>query len=344
MRLVDLAKDFGLSIHYEGKDLDVLEFQGLASLERAQPGDLTFFSNPSFQKYLKESRASALLVKQAVADFKGPQLIHKDPQFIYAKVLASLQKADHGPEGVHPAAFVHPTAQLGQRVRIHAGAHVEAEAKIGDDCVLYPGVYVGTRAQIGQGSLLYPNVVIYHDCVLGDFCLLHAGSVVGADGFGFAVSGGQIAKIPQVGIVRIGNHVELGAHCTIDRAAETETLIGNHCKFDDHVHIGHNCKIGDNTMLSAQVGIAGSTTIGKWVLMGGQSGVADHRTVADGIWIGAKTAVITDLTERGTYVGFPAIPQKEWLRQSVYLRRLKDNEKTIKDLQQRLLDLEKRMQ
>lgn len=343
MRIVDLAKQYGLSVHYSGADLEKREFQSLAAIDKAKEGDLSFYSNPSFQKYLVSSKASALLVREVNPDFKGPQLVHKDPQFIYAKVLLSLQKLDHGPEGVHPGAFVHQNAQIGERVRVHAGAHVEAGARIGDDVVLYPGVYVGPNASVGSGSVLYPNVVIYRDCVVGERCLLHAGCVIGADGFGFAVSGGEICKIPQIGIVRIGNNVELGAHCTIDRAADSETIIGNNCKFDDHVHVGHNCKIGDNTMFSAQVGIAGSTTVGKWVLMGGQSGIADHKTVVDMVRVGAKTAVVTDLPEKGTYVGFPAIPQKEWLRQTVYLKRLRESDQTIKDLEKRLAALESRL-
>ncbi|RYZ63269.1 MAG: UDP-3-O-(3-hydroxymyristoyl)glucosamine N-acyltransferase, partial [Proteobacteria bacterium] len=193
---------------------------------------------------------------------------------------------------------------------------------------------------VGQGTVLHPNVVLYFGTIIGHSCLIHAGSVIGADGFGFSVSGEEICKIPQTGIVRIGNHVEFGALCTVDRAANQETVVHDFCKFDDHVHIAHNCEIGQNTMFSAQVGIAGSTSIGEWTLIGGQSGVADHLKLPPRVRVGSKSGVITQLKEPGTYAGFPAIPVNEWKRNLVYVRRIKSMDETIKALEKRLAKLE----
>lgn len=340
MLITEIIKRYGLPVHAPGIDLDKVEIHSVAAIEKAGPGNIGFFTAMEYAPLLAQSPASALIVREPVDTFKGVQLIHKDPQFIFAKLAMEFYKVDHGPLGIHPEALIDPSARLGKDVTIHRRAHIEAGAVIGDGVVIYPGVYVGKNCQIGHGTVIHPNVVLYFGTIIGERCLLHAGSVIGADGFGFSVSGGEICKIPQVGIVRIGNNVEIGALCTIDRAANTETVIQDNCKFDDRVHIGHNCEIGANSMFSAQVGIAGSTTIGKWTLIGGQSGVADHLKLPDGLRVGAKTAVITPLKEAGTYVGHPAIPMNEWKRNLVYIRRLKEYDQTMKKLEKRLAELE----
>lgn len=340
MLISEIIRRYALTVHAPGIDLDKVVIHDVAAIEKAGSGQIGFFTAMEYAPLLAQSSASALIVREPVEVFKGVQLIHKDPQFIFAKIAMEFYKVDHGPKMVHPEAFVDPSARIGSDVTIHRNVHVEAGAVLGDGVVLYPGVYVGRNCQIGRGTVIHPNVVLYYGTIIGEHCLLHAGSVIGADGFGFSVSGGEICKIPQVGMVRIGNHVEIGALCTIDRAASLETIIHDYCKFDDHVHIAHNCEIGANSMFSAQVGIAGSTTIGKWTLIGGQSGVADHLKLPDGLRIGAKSAVITPLTEAGTYVGHPAIPMNEWKRNLVYIRRLKDYDQTIKNLERRLAELE----
>lgn len=342
MRIDEIIKRFGLASHGVTAQ-ENLDIQSVAAIDKAGPGQITFFSSPEFAHFLPNLKASALLVRDVNPLFQGIQLVHKDPQFVFAKLGMDFYQPDHGPRGINPNAFVDPSAQLGRDITIHAGVHVEARAAIGDGCILYPGVYVGRDTTIGARTVLHPNVVIYNACIIGDDCLIHAGSIIGADGFGFSVSGGEICKIPQVGIVRIGNNVELGALCTVDRAANDETVIHDNCKFDDRVHIAHNCEIGANSMFSAQVGIAGSTKIGKWNLIGGQSGVADHLTTVDGVRMGARTAVLSNIAKRDTYAGYPAIPVSEWKRQVVYLKRLKDYDQTIKSLEKRLADLEERL-
>lgn len=343
MRVSEIVKRFHLSVHAPaGKDLES-EIHSLAAIDKVAEGQLSFYSSVEFAPFLKASKATALLVREVAPDFSGIQLIHKDPPFIFAKLALEFYTPDHGPIGIHELAYVDPGALIGKDVRIHPGVHVESHAVIGDRVVLYPGVFIGKGAKIGVDSVLHPKVVVYNDCIVGDRALIHAGTVIGADGFGFAVSGGEVCKIPQVGIVRIGHDVEMGALCTIDRAAHGETIIGNFCKFDDRVHVAHNCSIGDNSMFSAQVGIAGSTTVGKWTVIGGQSGIADHLKIGDGMRIASKTAVLTNLSERGTYAGSPAIPLMEWKRQVVYLKRLKDYDQSIKNLEKRLKELEQKL-
>jgi UDP-3-O-[3-hydroxymyristoyl] glucosamine N-acyltransferase len=342
MKIAEIISRFNLTAHIpEGKSIEA-EIHSVAAIDKVKAGQISFFSSAEFAHHLPASQATALVVREVQPGFSGVQLVHKDPQFIFAKLALDFYKPDHGPLGIHEKAYVDPGANIGKDVRIHPGAHIEDRAVIGDRVVIYPGVFVGKGVKIGADSVLHPNVVVYNDCIIGLRALIHAGTVIGADGFGFAVSGGEVCKIPQVGIVRIGNDVEIGALCTIDRAANTETIIHDFCKFDDRVHIAHNCEIGANSMFSAQVGIAGSTTVGKWTVIGGQSGIADHLKVGDGMRIASKTAVLQNLTERGTYAGIPAIPLNEWKRQVVYIKRLKDYDQAIKRLEKRLNELEQR--
>ncbi len=340
MRLLDLNRSLGTTIVYAGTDLDHIQIAQVTGITQAGPGSLTFLASSQYQSLAAQSQAAALITRDVVPEFKGPQLLHKDPHFAYAKAAQLFHRIDHGTPGVSPQAFVEASARLGRDVTVHPGAYIGARAVLGDRVVVYPGVYIGADVTIGDDTVLYPHVVIYYACVIGRRCILHAGSVIGADGFGYAVSSGEICKIPQMGIVRLGDDVEVGALSSIDRATNGETLIKNSCKFDNHVQIGHNVEVGENCMFSAQSGVAGSTKVGQWVLMGGQSGIADHLTVTDRVRIAAKTAVVTPLTEGGTYVGFPAVPQKEWGRNLVYVKRLKDYEKRLRDLETRLASIQ----
>lgn len=341
MRLIDLNNSLGTTLVYAGDDLDQIQISEVTGITQAGPGALTFLASPQYEALAASSQASALIAREAVASFKGPQLLHKDPHFAYAKAAQLFHRIDHGSPGINPQAQIDSTAILGADVVIHHGVTIGARAQIGDRSVLYPGVYIGADAQVGDNCVLYPHVVVYQSCILGRRCVIHAGTVIGADGFGYAVSGGEICKIPQVGIVRIGDDVEIGALSSVDRATNGETLIHSSCKFDNHVQIGHNVEVGENTMISAQSGIAGSTKIGKWVLMGGQSAVADHLQIADRVRIAARSAAINHLPEAGTYVGFPAVAQAEWGRGVVGLKRLKDYEKRLRELEKRLAQLVK---
>lgn len=344
MRLTDLAVLLGAPIHAGSVDPASIQIDHVAGLAQAGPGALSFLGSHAYQELLKSTRATAVIVREVQEGFAGPQLLHPEPHFAYAKAANLFYRLDHGTAGVHNGAFVDPSAQLGRDVVIHPGVTVQARAEIGDRVVLYPGTFIGQDVTVGADTILYPGVIVYHGCVIGQRCMVHAHSVIGADGFGFAVSSQEICKIPQIGIARLEDDVELGALCTVDRAANGETVIRKGCKFDDHVHIAHNVEIGEHTMFSAQTGVAGSTRVGRWVLMGGQSGIADHLTIADGVKIGAKSGVVSKLTEAGTYLGFPAVPQQEWRRSVVSIKKLRDYEKRLRELEQRLAQIEEGLQ
>lgn len=319
---------------------DQVDIHGVAAIKTAQAGELTFLGSSAFQEFVATTKASALIAREFQQDFAGPQILFKDPHFAYAKIALLLHKVDHGPKGIHPTAIIEDGVTLGADVTIGAYAYISRGTTIGDRCVIYPHVFVGYDVSIGADTVIHAQSVIYYGSRIGARCLLHAACVIGADGFGFAVSGGEICKIPQNGIVRIGDDVECGAQVTIDRAANGETVIGNSCKFDDKVHIGHNCDIGNNCMFSAFGGVAGSSKVGDWVLMGGHSGIADHLHVASGTRIGAKTGVIENIDKSGTYVGFPAEPAGDWKRGVVYMRHMKDHFRKIRSLEERLTQLE----
>jgi len=341
IRLVEIAAYLKSPIEYEGPvDLDSLFIRGVTSIQRAQEGELSFLGSSQFKQHLPNCTASALISPQAFEEFTGPYVIHKDPHFAYAKVAALFFKPSHGRSGIHPQDIIEPGVHLGKDITVGAGAYIAAGARIEDGVVIYPQVYIGEGVVVGAESVLHPQVVVYQGCILGKRCLLHSGTVIGADGFGFAVSNQEICKIPQTGIVRIGDDVECGAHVTIDRAAHYETIIGDGCKFDDKVHIGHNVEIGSNCMFAAYSGVAGSTKIGSWVAMGGHTGIAGHLEITSGTQIGAKSGVIDSIRERGTYIGFPAEPAAEWRRSVAYTKRLREAFGTIRELERRLEKLE----
>ncbi len=340
MRISELATYLKAAVVYAGDDLDQIEVKGVAAIAHAKPGDLTFLGSMAYIAHLATTQASVLIAREAQSSFKGPQLIHKDPHFAYAKTSLLFHKVDHGPRSIHPTAIIEDGVSLGVDVTIGAYCYISRGSVIGDRVVLYPHVYVGADVTIGADTVIHPHSVIYFGSIIGQRCLFHAACVIGADGFGFAVSSGEICKIPQVGIVRIEDDVECGAQFTIDRAAFGETLVRKGCKFDDKVHIGHNVEVGENCMFSAYSGVAGSTKVGSWVLMGGHSGISDHLHIVDGARIGAKTGVIESIDKVGTYVGFPAEPANDWKRSVVYLRHLKEHLRKIRNFEQRISALE----
>jgi UDP-3-O-[3-hydroxymyristoyl] glucosamine N-acyltransferase len=237
---------------------------------------------------------------------------------------------------VDSRAFVAADAKVGHNVTIYAGAYVSEGCVIGDNAVLYPGVYLGRGVVVGDDSELRANVVIEDGCRIGHRVLIHANTSIGADGFGFAPGRHEIAKIPQVGIVRIDDDVEIGAGSTIDRAAMGETLIGKGCKLDSSVHVAHNVKLGDHTMVCGGSFVAGSAKIGRWCILAGCSSVNNHVEIADRVVVGALAGVTKSLKEPGEYMGFPAMPAGEWRREIASVRRIRGIEERLRKLEQQL--------
>jgi UDP-3-O-[3-hydroxymyristoyl] glucosamine N-acyltransferase len=314
---------------------------GIASLAEACPGQISFFADPRFKELLKTTKASAILIAEPSAGFEGSQVIVRNPALAYAKVAALFAPPPRF-VGVSEKAFIADSAVIGKRVSIYPMAYVGDDAVIGDQVILFPGVFVGDRVKIGNSTVLYPNVTVMDDCVIGNEVIIHAGTVIGSDGFGFVRDGTVNVKIPQMGIVQIDDHVELGANNCIDRAALGKTWIKRGVKTDNLVQIAHNVVIGEDTVLVAQAAIGGSVFIGNQVVIGGQVAIRDHLRVEDRAMIGSQSGVAKSLGPGEIVSGSPAIPHRLWLKTSALIPRLPDFVARLRRLEKRLDDLEKR--
>ena len=276
---------------------------GVGTLADAGPDQLTFLSNSRYASQLVGTRAGAILVTNDV-DGDDPRYIRvANPYLAWAQVIERWFVPRPAPSGVSPLASVSASAKLGANVA------VGPFTTIGDDVV------------VGDDTVIYSNVAIYAGSVIGKRCIIHSGTVIGADGYGFVVENGRHRKIPQIGIVRIGDDVEIGAGCTIDRASIGETVVGEGTKIDDQVMIGHGAKVGKHCLLVAQVGIAGSTQLGDYVVVAGQSGFAGHLKIGDRAQVAAKSAVLGDVPPDTKVMGNPAVPFRDFARREAWLRR-----------------------
>lgn len=295
---------------------------GIKPLDQAGPGDLSFIANPRYRKAALESRAACLLAGPD-DDLPGCTLIQVANPYV---ALASAMQLFFPPHCFEPGVSEH--AVIGEGTALGEDVSIGPYVVVGRDCVieeavaLLPGVVVGDRVQIGPGAVLHPGVVVYGGVVLGARVIVHAGSVIGSDGFGYADSGARREKIPQVGNVVVGDDVEIGACTTIDRATFGSTEIGAGTKIDNLVQIAHNVAIGEDSVLVAQSGIAGSTRLGRRVIVAGQSGAAGHLTIGDGAVIGAKSAVLQDLAGGSFVLGHPAVDHRDWKRTQAAAARL----------------------
>jgi UDP-3-O-[3-hydroxymyristoyl] glucosamine N-acyltransferase len=297
---------------------------GVQPLDSAGPDDLSFLAHPRYRAAAATSRAAALLVRRGEEVTGRDLLLVEQPYTALAAVIGLFHPKQPPRPGVHPLAAVDASARLGKDVSVGPFAVVGAMASIGDRAALLPGAVVGEGAAIGADTVLHPGVVVYAGCVIGHRVLIHAGAVVGSDGFGFGEDAGGRAKIPQVGIVRIEDDVEIGAGTTIDRATFGSTVIGQGSRIDNLVQIGHNVQIGPGSVIVAQSGIAGSTTLGPGAILAGQAGVAGHLRVGARAIVGAKSAALADVADGAFVVGHPAVDHREWKRTQAALRRLPD--------------------
>lgn len=333
--LEELAVLAGGTVKGDGKAV----ISGFSSLEEARPGDITFAAEKKYYPLAKASRASAIISSVEI-DGVANIILAKNPQLAFAKIIEALSPSEHPAPGVSPRADVHEGARIGRNVAIQSFCVVEEGAEIGDNTVLYAGVYIGKGAMIGAGCVLYQGVAVREGCVVGNNVIIHCNSVVGSDGFGYTRDRASYVKVPQKGIVRIEDDVELGACVTVDRAAIGETAIGRGTKIDNLVQIAHNVRIGEDTVIVAQAGIAGSTKVGSRVQIGGQAGLAGHIVIGDETGVGAKAGVLSDLPSRGVFSGFPAMPHREWLRAEAVFTKLPELKKKIAELEKRLAELE----
>ncbi len=295
---------------------------GVAPLAGAGEAQLSFLSNPKYASQLASTRAAAIFVSDDVTGDDDRFVRVANPYYAMASVVAKYFDRRPMPSGISPLASIASTATLGANVAIGLFSTIADDVVLGDGVVIFPNVTIQAGTTIGDGTIVYPQVSIYDRSIIGKRCIIHSGVVIGADGYGFATEGGRHHKIPQIGIVRIGDDVEIGAGSTIDRAALGETIIGDGTKIDDQVMIGHNVKVGRHCLLVAQVGIAGSTELGDYVVVAGQSGFAGHLTIGNGVQVAAKSAVLDDVPDGAKVMGIPAVPFREFARREAMLRRM----------------------
>lgn len=316
-----------------------------AKIEEGKEGAISFLSNPKYAHYLYDTKSTIVLVNDDLQLEKAVSatLIRVPNAYdAVAKLLQIYESMKPKKTGIDPLASISPKATIGQDVYIGPFAVVADGAVIGDGTQIYPHTVIGEGVKIGQNVLLYPNVTIYQGCQLGNNVTIHAGSVIGADGFGFAPNQEGYDKIPQIGIVVIEDDVEIGANTCVDRSTMGQTVIHKGVKLDNLVQIAHNCEVGENTVMSAQAGLAGSTKIGSWCMVGGQAGFAGHIHVADKTFVGAQCGVIGNTKGNGeTLIGSPAMDPKVYFKGMAMLRRLPDMYKQLNELQKQVEELKK---
>ena len=313
-----------------------------AKIEEGQPGAISFLSNPKYTHYLYDTKSTIVLVNEDLELEKpvSTTLIRvKNAYEAVARLLQLYESMKPRKTGIDPLAFVSPKATIGSDVYIGAFACIGDGAVIGDGTQVYPHVVIGDGVKIGQQCLLYPNVTIYQGCQLGNGVTIHAGSVIGADGFGFAPNVEGYEKIPQIGIVVIEDNVEIGANTCIDRSTMGQTIIHRGVKLDNLIQVAHNCEIGENTVMSAQVGVAGSTKVGSWCMFGGQVGLAGHITVGDHVNLGAQSGVPSSLKANQTLIGTPPMEPTPYFKSQAIFRRLPDMYKELSALRKEIEEL-----
>ncbi|VEA69701.1 UDP-3-O-(3-hydroxymyristoyl)glucosamine N-acyltransferase [Serratia rubidaea] len=278
IRLADLAQQLDAQLHGDGD----LVITGIASMHSAQTGQITFLSNSRYQQQLSSCQASAVVLTEAdLPHCRSAALVVKNPYLTYARMAQLMDTTPAPAQDIAPSAVISPEAQLGQNVAVGANAVIESGAVLGDNVVIGPGCFIGKNARLGAGTRLWANVTVYHEVEIGQGCLIQSGTVIGADGFGYANERGNWVKIPQLGTVIIGDRVEIGACTTIDRGALDNTLIGNGVIIDNQCQIAHNVVIGENTAVAGGVIMAGSLKIGRYCQIGGASVINGHMEIAD---------------------------------------------------------------
>lgn len=326
-----------------GDDQQVLT--GISSLAEAVPGDISFLANDKYAPYLADSKATAVLVAKQHDTDNLIQIVVKDPDFAFAKVVEAFVPAVGQPApGIHPTAVIGDGVQFGDNVAVGPYSVIAANASIGDNSVIYPHVYVGNESCVGADCILFPHVTIREKSEIGNRVIIHSGAVVGSDGFGYASVEGVHNKIPQVGVVIIEDDVEIGANTTIDRARFGRTLIGQGTKIDNMVQVAHNAEIGAHCIVVAQSGVAGSTHIGHHTTIAGQAGISGHLRIGDRVVIAARSGVTKNIPSNTAVMGFPAQDLKSQKAKEVAMRRLPGTVATVRELEKKLAALETELQ
>jgi UDP-3-O-[3-hydroxymyristoyl] glucosamine N-acyltransferase len=336
MKLLDLAGALGCEIAGDSG----IEISGVAGMEHAGPNQLTFLANPKYAHKVKDSKAGAILATQPSEYL--PTVISKNPYLDFARALALFYQPPVPPPGVHPLAFVDPTATVGENASIGPFAYVGAQVTIGKNAVLHPHAVVYTGATIGDDFLAHSHTTVREHCRIGNRVILQNGVVVGGDGFGFAKTAeGTHFKIVQSGVTVIEDDVEIQTLTSVDRATVGESRVKRGAKIDSLVQIGHACVVGEDNIICAQTGLAGSSILGKNVLLAGQVGISGHLTIHDNVIVYAQSGIGGDIKAGSVMSGSPAFEAREWLRSITAFPKLPDLLKTVRQLEKRVAELEK---
>lgn len=318
---------------------------GLAKIEEGVEGALSFLSNPKYEEFIYTTKSSICIVNSAFNPSKAlPStltLIRVDDAYAcFAKLLEAYAQMSKKRPGIEQPSFVSATAKMGEGIHLGAFAYIGENVVIGNNVVIYPNAYVGDNVRIGNDTVIHPSVTIYNDCIVGDRCIIHAGTIVGADGFGFAPNeNGEYQKVPQIGNVVIEDDVEIGSNTTIDRATMGSTYIRKGVKIDNLCQIAHNVDVGQHSAMAAQVGVAGSAKIGKHVMIGGQAGISGHLKIADGTKIVAQSGIPSTVKKPDTLMGSPGIPLDEFKRSYFGFRKLPFILTKLQELEKQLKEL-----
>ena len=319
------------------------EIHNIAKIEDAQEGDITFLANPIYTPHVYTTKATAVIIKDDFVPEKKitTNLIRvADPYQAFSELLAFYNENELDRKGIETPSSIAETATIGKDVYIGAFAYIGEQVKIGNNVKIFPNSYIGKNTIIGDNTVIHPNVSVYHDTIIGKHVTIHSGTVIGADGFGFAPNNGNdFKKVPQIGNVVIEDYVEIGANAAIDRATMGSTIIKRGVKLDNFIQVAHNVEIGNNTVIAAHTGISGSTKVGKNCMIGGQVGMAGHIKIGDHVKVGAQTGVSHNLKDGDIVVGTPAIPIRNFKKSSILFKNLEDLYNRIKVLEDQINEI-----
>ncbi|ATB66562.1 UDP-3-O-(3-hydroxymyristoyl)glucosamine N-acyltransferase [Pseudomonas mosselii] len=334
MTLGQLAEALGAEL----RGPEALQITGLATLQEAGCGQLSFLANKQYRKFLDDSSASAVLLKAEDAEgFAGNALIVPDPYLAYARISHLFDPKPKAVAGIHPSAVVAEDAQVDASASIGPFAVIESGARVGANVTVGAHCFVGARCVIGEGGWLAARVTLYHDVTIGKRVVIQSGAVIGGEGFGFANEKGIWRKIAQIGGVTLGDDVEIGVNTAVDRGALSDTRIGDGVKLDNQIQIAHNVQVGDHTAMAACVGISGSTRIGKHCMIAGGVGMVGHIDVCDNVFVSGMTMVTRSITEPGGYSSGTAMqPLAEWRKSAARIRQLDEMSKRLQQLEKRV--------
>ncbi|MBD3225807.1 MAG: UDP-3-O-(3-hydroxymyristoyl)glucosamine N-acyltransferase [Caldithrix sp.] len=339
MRLYEIAELLDGELHGPND----LEIQGVSKIDEAGTGDISFISNPKYRKFLSQTKASAVILNKNSEPTDLPHIFVDDAYVGFVLLLKAFSpKAHDYIRGISERADVHHSTQVGENVHIGPFTYIGPDVTIGKNTIIYPGSVILKKVSIGEKCLIYPNVSIREECEIGNRVIIQNGAVVGSDGFGFAPKGKEYIKIPQLGKVIVEDDVEVGANVTIDRATLGATIIKKGTKLDNLVQIAHNVVVGENSVVAAQSGIAGSSKIGQHAVIGGQVGVSGHITLGDNVTVAAQSGISKSVEDGMVLFGTPALPLTRQKRIDVSLRHLPELVKKINRLEKELEGLKER--